>query len=193
MNPDRVFPLLVMLTRQEVERVVKRNVEQAATGPITIAKEVPLEIEPVLPGCMCYPPKLVTRLGADNDVFTFHIAPHVLGEVTGARVIIRQDHAVIAEIKLDMKVVQRTMVVASGLSTFVLPAASAAMKHFGLDFTPKDGSNPYLAALNLLFGQASPLLLTAVLGAVTIALYLYTRPKGRDVFWDINTVPPKAK
>ncbi len=193
MNPDRVFPLLVMLTRDEVEKVVKQDVEQTATGPLTIAKDVPLEIEPVLPGCQCHPPKVVTRLGDGNDVFTFFIVPHVLGGITGARVLIRQDHATIAELELDMRVVQRTLVVASGLSTFVVPAASAAMKHFRLDFTPKDGSNPYLAALNFLFGQVSPVVLTLALAVITVALYWFTRPKGRDVFWDISTKPPATR
>ncbi|MBA4188731.1 MAG: hypothetical protein C0467_12095 [Planctomycetaceae bacterium] len=191
MNPDRVFPLLVILTRDEVEKVIKKHVEQTATGPLTLAKDVPLEVEPVLPGCQCHPPKIVTRLGDGNDVFTFYIVPHVLGDITGARVLIRQDHATIAEIELKMRVVQRTLVVASGLSTFVVPAASAAMKHFGLDFTPKDGSSPYLAALNFLFGQVSPVVLTAVLAVVTVGLYWFTRPKGRDVFFDISTKPPK--
>jgi len=189
MNPDRVFPLLVMLTREEVEKVIKKHVEQTATGPLTLAKDVPLEVEPVLPGCQCHPPKIVTRLGDGNDVFTFYIVPHVLGDITGARVLIRQDHATVAEIELKMRVVQRTLVIASGLSTFVVPAASAAMKHFGLDFTPKDGSSPYLAALNFLFGQVSPVVLTAVLAVVTVGLYWFTRPKGRDVFFDISTKP----
>jgi hypothetical protein len=191
MNPDRVFPLLVTLTREEVERVVKRHVEQTATGPLALAKDVPLEVEPVLPGCQCHPPKIVTRLGDGTDVFTFYVVPHVLGDVTGARVVIRQDHATVAELELRVRVVQRTMVVASGLSTFAVPFASAAMRHFGLDFTPRDGSNPYLTALNFLFGQVSPVVLTLALAAVTLGLYWWTRPKGRDVFWDISTKPAK--
>jgi len=191
MNPDRVVPLLVMLTRHEVEEIIKKHVEQRATGPLTISKDVPIEIEPVLPGCQCHPPKVTTLLGASDDVFTFHIVPHVLGEVTGARVLIRQDHKMLAEIALDMRVVQRTLVVASGLSTFVVPAASALMKRTGIDLSPKDGSDPYIAVLNFLFGEVSPVLLTAVLAAVTVGLYLYTRPKGRDVFFDISTKPAK--
>jgi len=189
MNPDRVFPLLVMMTREEVERVVKRHVEQRGTGPIQIAADSPLEIEPVLPGCQCHPPRVVAKLGDADQVFTFHVVPHVLGSVTGARVLIRQNHTTLAEVELDIKVVQRTMVVVSGLSAVVLPAASAAMKHFGLDFTPKDGSSPYLAAMNFVFGQVTPLAMTLVLGAVTVGLWWFTRPKGRDVFWDINPKP----
>ncbi|MBA4063865.1 MAG: hypothetical protein C0501_09160 [Isosphaera sp.] len=192
MNPARVFPLLVTLTRQEVEEVVKRHVGQKATGPLELDGDTPVEIEPVLPGCDVYPPAVVTRLGADDQVFTFHVVPHVLGEVTGARVLLRQDHAVLAEIGLDVRVRQRTAVVISGLSAVVLPAASAAMKHFGLDFTPKDESSPYLAALNLLFG-AAPLALTAVLAAVTGVLWWFTRPKGKDVFWDVTTKPAGGK
>jgi hypothetical protein len=190
MNPDRVFPLLVMLTRQEVEKIVQKHVEQTATGPLKIAKDVPLEIEPVLPGCVCHPPVVVTKLESADQSFTFHVVPHVVGEVTGARVLIRQDHATLAEIPLDIRVVQRTWVIVSGLSTFLLPTASAVMGNFGVDFTPKDGSSPYLAAMKFLFTQVSPPVLMAALAVLTGLAWWYTRPKGRDAFWDINTKPP---
>ncbi len=193
MNPDRVFPLLVMLTREEVEKVVKRHVEQMATGPLKIEKDTPLEIEPVLPGCVCHPPQITTKLDSKDQVFTFHVVPHVLGTVTGARVLIRQDHQPLAEIELDIRVVQRTMVLVSGLSALVLPTASAVMNHFGIDFTPKDGSNPYLSAMKFLFGEVTPAVMMAALVALTGVLYWFTRPKGRDVFWDINTKPPESK
>jgi hypothetical protein len=190
MNPDRVFPLLVMLTRNEVEKVVKRHVEQQATGPITLDADTPIEIEPVLPGCVCHPPKIVTRLGSADEVFTFYVVPHVLGSVTGAKVMISQDHTTLAEIKLDIRVVQRTMVLISGLSAIFLPTASAVLNHFGINFAPKDGSNPYLTAMNFLFGHVTPEIMMVVLAALTGVFYWFTRPKGRDVFWDITTKPP---
>ena len=190
MNPDRVFPLLVMLTRNEVEKVVKRHVEQQTTGPLTLDADTPIEIEPVLPGCVCHPPKIVTRLGSADEVFTFYVVPHVLGSVTGAQVVIRQDHTTLAEIKLDIRVVQRTLVLISALSAIFLPTASAVLNHFGINFTPKDGSNPYLTAMNFLFGHVTPEIMMVVLAALTGVFYWFTRPKGRDVFWDITTKPP---
>ena len=189
MNPQRSYPLLVILSADEIREIVKRRVKQTTSETFTVDTSTGIEIEPVLPGCQCHPPRVVAKLGDADQVFTFHVVPHVLGSVTGARVLIRQNHTTLAEVELDIKVVQRTMVVVSGLSAVVLPAASAAMKHFGLDFTPKDGSSPYLAAMNFVFGQVTPLVMTLVLGAVTVGLWWFTRPKGRDVFWDINPKP----
>src|SRR5205823_7692293 len=50
MNPQRVYPLLVILSKQELQEIRKKHVKQAASGPLRVAKKQPLEIEPLLPG-----------------------------------------------------------------------------------------------------------------------------------------------
>ena len=118
-----------------------------------------------------------------------------MGKVDGAVVSIRQDHASLAEINLDVKVVKQIWLVLSGTATFLLPGVSAVMKHFGLDFaTQKEqGFSLYLAFAQLLFDRVSPYALTGLLGAVTALLWWLTRPRTRDVFWDIEKVGPGEK
>jgi hypothetical protein len=195
MNPERVYPLLVLVTRDMVERVRKKHVEQRSSGPFKADADVPVEIEPVLPGCDCHPPKLVARPGDGDLTATFRVVPRVLGVVEGACVTIRQDHATLAEIGLKTKVVQRTWVLFSGAMTFLVPGLSSVLKHFGLDFEPQSeaGFSFYLAAARLVFDEIPPLGLTIGLGLATGLLWWFTRPRTREVFWDVETTGPGEK
>jgi sec-independent protein translocase protein TatA len=194
MNPQRVYPLLVLITRDLIEQVHKKHTDQRTSNPFAIDAGTPVEIEPILPGCDCHPPRVVTRLGQGDMTLTFRVVPRVLGKVDGAVVCIRQDHASLAEIELKAKVVKQTWVALAGLGTFLLPGLSAVMKHFGLDFeTQKEqGFSLYLAIAQLVFDRVSPYALTALLGVATALLWWLTRPHSRDVFWDIRKVGPAA-
>jgi hypothetical protein len=191
MNPDRVYPMRVVISREEIEIALQRHIQQRTTRVTKLAIDAPVEIEPVLPGCAVYPPKVVTRLGPTEEVFEFHVVPHVLGPVTGARLHIRQDYASLAEIELPARVVQRSLVLVMGLLTFFLPILSAALSHFQVDFSPRDEWNPFLRILTV-FNDISPVALTVGLAALTGVLYWLTLPERREVFWDVNK-PVDAK
>src|SRR5205823_3257744 len=105
MNPDRMFPLLVILSAKEIEEVVKAKVKQAVSESFKVEEGSHIEIEPVLPGCDVYPPRHTLEVD-DKDTITesFWIVPRVRGRVHGARVLIRQGERVLAEVKLDVKV-----------------------------------------------------------------------------------------
>jgi len=190
MNPERIYPLLVMITRDMVEKVHKKHTDQRTSTPFAVDVDTPVEIEPVLPGCDCYPPKMLTRLDEGDKTLTFRVAPRVMGRVEGAVVSIRQDHGSLAEVELDVKVVKRTLAAACGAATFLLPGLSAVMKHFGLDFETQKGQgfNLYLSVARLMFDNVSPMALTALLGVATALLWWLTRPRTRDVFWDVEKV-----
>lgn len=191
MNPDRVHPFLVVISRDMIEQVVKRNVEQRTSQKFQADLSAPIEIEPVLPGCDCYPPRIAAKLTSGLDTFTFRVVPHVLGWVDGAAVTIRQHHVLLTEVPLKIKVVQRNIVLASGAMTFLMPALSAVMKRFNLDFeTQKEQDfSLYLRLAQILFDEFSPALLTGVLAGLTIFLWWWTRPTVRDVFHDITPLP----
>jgi hypothetical protein len=194
MNPERVYPMRVVLSREEIEIALQRHIQQRATRPTKLAMDAPIEIEPVMPGCAVHPPKMVTRLGPHEEEFEFHVVPHVLGPVTGACVRIRQDHATLAEVQLEARVSQRTMVLVVGLLAFLLPILSVALAHLRVDFTPKEGdeSNVYLGLLAFFFGDLSPVVLTVVLAALTGVLFWFTRPQASEVLWDM-TRPTNGK
>ncbi|MBP3958050.1 hypothetical protein J8F10_22570 [Gemmata sp. G18] len=55
MNPDRMFPLLVILSEEEIAEIVKEKVKQAVSETFSVEEGSVVEVEPVLPGCDCYP------------------------------------------------------------------------------------------------------------------------------------------
>jgi hypothetical protein len=195
MNPQRVFPMMVIISKQMIERMVKEQVDQKTTGPFKVRLDTAIEVEPVLPGCSCYPPRVTTRLTQQDLSLPFHVVPNVVGEIPGACVLIRQGHATLAKVDLDIRVVQRTWVVLGGALTVCLPFLSALARHFQLDFALKkeDAFNLYVMAVDVLFRNFSPLALTLGLAAITFALYWLTRPTEKDVFWDFTPIDPGAK
>lgn len=192
MNPERVYPFVVYLTAQMVRRIAKKDTDQRASRPFEVELEMPVEVEPVLPGCFCYPARHTVRLGRADTALTFHVVPHVLGDVSGAKVLIRQDHRILAEVPVETRVVQRTIVLLCGAMTFLLPLLSSVLRHFGLDFESQaaNGFNLYLAVMTFVFQKVSPLALTLTLGGLTACLYWITRPRLRDTFWDFKVIGP---
>jgi hypothetical protein len=88
MNPDRMFPMLVVLSAHEVAEVVKKHVKQATSEAFKVEDHTQVEVEPVLPGCDVYPPRHSLDAGdgtTDVSTETFWIVPRVLGRVQGAR------------------------------------------------------------------------------------------------------------
>lgn len=189
MNPERLYPLLLILSKEMVAEIQKKHVAQRTSQAFGVSEELPIEVEPILPGCDCYPPKIVTKLSQSDQTLTFRVAPRVLGKIDGASVVIQQAHSTLARIDLEMKVVKRTWVVIWGLITFLLPALSTALQYLGLDFSTRgQGFNLYLSLAQLVFEIVPPFWLTLGLALMTGFAYWFTRPVGRDVFWDVKTI-----
>jgi hypothetical protein len=195
MNPERMFPLLVVLSRKAVQEVVKRGVAQAASKRFRVEPDAPVEVEPILPGCHCYPAKEHVAVDAEQASVTFWVVPHVLGKVMHARVVVRQEGRVLAEVPLEVRVVRQTLAVLVGGLSLVLPFALMVCKHFRLDFESQltDGFGLYAQAANWALHGLSPEVLAGALLLVTLGVYLWLRPRRRDVFWDVSTAAPAQR
>lgn len=195
MNPECLYPLMVLVTRKAIEEVKADRLGQQSVSSVTIRAADPVEIEPLLPGCDCVPPRIVARLESGDLSAVFRVLPRAVGRLEGATVVIRQDHAVIAAIPLEMRVSRKLWAVLLGVATFVLPAISALLKHFGLDFETQAGRgfDVYLAVARVIFDQLSPSVLTAVLGVCTGLVWWSCRPRAEDVFWDLGIAGPETR
>lgn len=187
MNPQRMYPLLVIISKEEIKEIRKKYVRQTASDAFTVDEDKRAEIEPVIPGCHCYPPKCAVDIHSDVNV-TFWIIPHVLGELKEPRVIIRQDGKELATIPIQMKVVRQTITIVMALMVVLLPFITTLLQHFRLDFASQmqDGFPIYAQFANFVSRSLSPEILGGLLLLLTGALYLWKRPKKRDVFWDIE-------
>lgn len=190
MNPQRVFPLLVVISKEMIERAAKSQSDQKTTAPFTVALDSAIEVEPVLPGCYCYPPKATARLSDKDLTLTFHVVPHVLGEVTGACIRVRQDHFDLATIDLDIRVTQRTWVLVTGALTIALPFVSALARHLRLDLASQD---VYVMAMNAVVNHVPPYALMGGLALTTLLAYWLTRSCSKDTFFDVSPITPEEK
>jgi hypothetical protein len=193
MNPERMFPLLVVLSKKAVEEAVKRGVAQAHSERFRVEADSPVEVEPVLPGCACFPPKEQVTVRQETVCVTFWVVPHVLGKVMHARVVIRQEGRVLAEVPLEACVVKQTLAVLLGGLGLVLPFVLLLLKHFHLDFESQldDGFGLYAQAASWGLRSLSPELLAGLLLAAAGGAYFWLRPRKRDVFWDVQAAGPE--
>jgi hypothetical protein len=189
MSPERMFPLLVVISRKAILKVIKKNVAQKQSEMFQVALDSDVEIEPILPGCDCFPPKDTVRITSAEATARFWVVPHVLGEVMHARVVVRQDGAVLAEVPLEICVSKQTLTLFAGAMNFCIPFVSMLLKQSHLSLSSAEGHAGVLAAL---VGWAllvlSPEVMAGLLLLATIGLYLWLRPRQRDVFWDIQPV-----
>ncbi len=191
MNPDRMFPLLVILSAEEIQEVVKAKVKQAASETFKVEEGSVVEIEPVLPGCDCYPPRLPIAVESGPTTATLWVVPRVLGRIQGARVLIRQGDRVLAEVPLDIKVAKQTLAVVCGLMSLAAPYLTMGLKSLKLDYESQkaDGFSLYQKAGNWLAENVRPEWIGLGFLGLAVVLYFLMRPRRRDVFWDVNLKP----
>jgi hypothetical protein len=188
MNPDRLYPLLVVLSRTQIEEIQQRNVSQARSQAFRVETGSVVEIEPILPGCECYPPSAQVTVGAEEARAEFFVAPHVLGRILKARVVVRQEGRTLAEVPLETRVVRQALTWAMAGLSLVLPFVLLLLKQFRLDFeTQRDeGFGLYAQIAGWLIQSLTPEILTLILLAATAGLYWWLRPRQRDCFWDVT-------
>lgn len=191
MNPDRMFPLLVVLSSYRVAEVVKARVRQAASEAFEVADGSTVQIEPVLPGCDVYPPRHALNVGdgtTEAATETFWVVPRVLGRVHGARVLVRQGDRVLADVPLDVKVSKQTLAVACGLLSLAAPYLTMGLKALKLDYESQkaDGFALYQRFGGWLADAVRPELMGLGFLGLAAGLYFWMRPRQREVFWDVD-------
>jgi hypothetical protein len=195
MNPLRMYPFHVTLSKAQLAAAVQKHVEQRTSGPFQAKVDLPIVIEPLLPGCDCYPAREEVSVEKNEVQVTFWVIPQVLGQVMYPRVLIRQEGRCLVEIPLEIRVVKQTLAVVAGTCSLCIPFVSSLLKFYRLDLDSQlqTGFDLYLAAINYVFLHLSPGALLITLAIVTGALYLWMRPRKKDVFWDFAAAQPVVR
>ncbi len=180
MNPQRVYPFLVVLSAEEIAEIVQSGVKQAAGDRFDVHAESPVEVEPVLPGCQVYPPRHTLVIGPDTQTLEFWVVPQVLGRIKGAKVIVRQDGETLSEVKLEASVAKQTAAVVVGAMSFVMPYVTKGLKADNPD------NSPVQSAMNWAATNLRPEFIFVGLALVAVGLYFWCRPRKRDQFWDVT-------
>jgi type II secretion system (T2SS) protein E len=187
-NPERTYPLLVILSDKQIREIAKRNVGQASSGRFEVALDSGVDVEPILPGCSCYPPKDVLTVREGETSATFWVVPHVLGKVMQPRVVVRQNGKVLAEVPLQVRVVKQGLTLVLAALSLVLPPILLLLKQLRLDFESQlqDNFGLYAQAAQWALRSLTPEWLVGLLLLATAGAYLWLRPRRRDVFWDVE-------
>lgn len=187
MRAQRVHPLDVELSREQVVRLIGKNRAQDSSAPFEADTAVPVRIEPILPGCQCYPPRMDVILDRPRTHVRFFVVPQVIGPLRDARVTLSQQGRQLSRIDLQCKVTRQTLSLAVGVMSFLAPAGSMLFKL-------AEGRPELMEALDLglfltvggmLVGALSPDLLFLFLLTAAGLLYLWARPRRRQVGWDL--------
>ncbi|GIW79079.1 MAG: hypothetical protein KatS3mg105_0886 [Gemmatales bacterium] len=193
MNPQQIFPLLVVISEKDIVQIGRRNVAQSVSDRFQVALGSRVEVEPILPGCDCYPAKREVRIGSGRVEARFCVVPNVLGKIPDAHVALTQNGFRLAEIPLEVKVVRQTVAWMMCAAGVFMPIISAVMQYFGIDFETQAqrGFSFYTRLLQFLFNALTPEFLAGFFLTCAVIAYLLFRPKRREQFWDIQMVSPE--
>ncbi len=195
MNPQRTYPFLVILSAEQIAEIVKKRVKQVEGTSFEVTAGSQVEIEPILPGCQCYPPRETITIGNEAVTAEFWVVPQVLGAVHGARVVVRQGGVVLSEVKLEMRVSKQTLTIIFGLLGLVSPYITMGLKQLKLDPDSQKQQNfeLYRVIGSWVVENLRPEFLGFGLLGLAVMSYFWFRPRQRDVFWDITTQPAKLR
>jgi hypothetical protein len=162
----RVFPLTVTLPADD------------ALGEV--------EVEPVLPGCDCFPAKEAVTIPAASEPTTvrFWVVPGVYGRVDGARVVIRRKGRVLTELPLNVRVGSRTWAWVCAAAGLLVPYALIGLRSWKP--IPDGGDWLYLPACSWVLANLRPD--WAGLGLLTAAavLFVWSWPRRREAAWGVG-------
>ena len=162
MRPARVFPLDVAVFARP-------------GGPV--------EVEPILPGCDCHPPRETapTDPAGEPAQVTFWVVPHVLGRVRGARVVVRRGGRVLAEVPLDVRVSAPTWAWAAAGAGLVVPYALIGLRSLRpAPARAADEAGVYRAVGEWVLSALRPDWVGLALLGLAVVLFLWLRPQRRE-------------
>ena len=192
MNPERVYPLVLKFSKDAFDQPFDETTDQITSSKFSLHKDFPVEIEPVIPGCICYPAKQTVFVKGDIQV-VFHVVPQVVGKLKGALIEIRQKHVLVKTLHLDMDVVKKTFAMVMGFATFVMPILSIGLKAINLDFDSQKnaGYGDYLKIFKFFFIWLPTWVLFIIFGIVFLIIWLLTRPEEHQDFWTWDKQNPE--
>jgi len=189
MNPERMYPLTVVLAEGRLRQVSKPGVGQKTAGEqLVVTKEDPfVRVRPVLPGCLCYPDEQVVDATPKLVEVRFQVVPQVVGTIEEARVEFYQRHRLMTAVPLPLVVSRQTLAVVLGSLGVAWPVLGTMLKSAG-------GNEPTdLAAtwLQWLLAQPHALEVGLGLGAVAaIVCWWWNRPRQASAFAGLDQIEP---
>jgi hypothetical protein len=190
MNPKRIYPLLVVLSSAELQALEGEEFAQASSERFAVPAGTRITVEPVLPGCACYPPRREVVVRADEKAEArFHVLGDMEGAVPDAHVQLSAKGSVLARVPLEVKVGRPWFAWVLGVLSPVVPSV---LKYFQLDLdTLGQEGSPAQAFWRVMAELAAlpPWMPALVLLAGAVAVWWWLRPRPAWS-WEVERVPP---
>lgn len=193
MNPQRMYPLTVVLAKGRVREVQVKGVAQAVSAEqLVISADNPfVTVRPVLPGVKVYPPEQTVDVTPDLVSVRFHVLAQTLGEVPDARVELYWRQRLLSKIDLPMKVRKQTLAVVVSVVGLLWPFFANAARTMGADENAtKDFAMQALTEfLRWPYAVEAGL---AVLAVAAVVFYWINRPRESSEDTDVLSVKPMS-
>ncbi|MGE3854027.1 MAG: STAS domain-containing protein [Planctomycetota bacterium] len=183
MNPLRNFPLLVLLTKEKVEKIVMKHVAQTEGVGVKIKAANPMvEIVPRVPGCLVVPDRLTVDVRPESVEAQFFVTPLAPGDIRHARVEIWYEGVRIDTIETPTKVTTQFIARVLALGGVLNPLIFGTLE--GLGVNPSEAaSNAMLVRLAQNFGgsyMVMGLAAAVVCGLLASLFWWINKPRQSD-------------
>ncbi len=189
MYPNRLYRLLVVLSGEEVRKLLRNEVGQATSEGFTVRVQEPIEVEPLLPGCTVYPPRREVIVSGEEPVEArFQILAHTQGGCLEEPVVVlRQAGRELARVLLKVRVGKPTLAFGLAAASVVVPVL---LKYLKLDLDAQAGANfnGYWQLLQTILALPWWTWTTPLLLAAGVAAW-WCWPR-EDVFWNVQLDSP---
>jgi serine/threonine protein kinase len=147
-----------------------------------------VEVEPVLPGCTCTPPRAVVRPDPSGETTaTFWVVPHARGRVPDARVVVREGGRVVAEVPLAATVGTTAWAWAAAAAGLIAPYVVLGLRSARLDPAARPDGLPVFEWLGRwIADNVRPEWPGLGLLGLAAVLFLWSLPRRRDVFREVG-------
>ena len=135
MTINKNFPLLVVFSKEEIDKIVQKDVAQIeGAEKIKVKREKPIvTVIPQFPGCICVPERQDIDLTPENSEVTFWVTPVAEGKLPAASVKILYEGKIIQKIDCPTKVVKSTAAKVTAGAAIISPIFFSAIESVGLD------------------------------------------------------------
>jgi hypothetical protein len=140
MNPQRMYPLTVVLAKGRIKEVRVKGVGQTVAKEMLVvsASNPYIIVRPVLPGCVVYPPEQCVDVTPELVTVRFQVLPQMLGEATDARIEFYWRQRLLSSVDLPVEVRRQTLAVIASFAGLLWPFLGSMVKTMGGQEEPRD-------------------------------------------------------
>ncbi len=178
MYARRNYPLLVVVSKRSIQKIVKQFVAQVeGKKSFKIRRGNPfVTVRPIVPGCLCVPAEITLDVKPKVAEAKFWITPTAEGILEDARVEVLYEGKVVSTIETPTRVTTQTIAKVSGSAAFFSTSAGPFFDAFGIS-VKKAGASFLADILADVSGGSLRFGVAGIFAFLALVFFLKRRPK----------------